>query len=314
VVTGRVLAIVGPTASGKSALALAVAEAHGGEIVNADALQVYRGLDIGTAKPSVEERERIPHHLIDILDPAEVYSAGEFARRARIAIDEIVERGRMAVVVGGSGLYLRALWSGIAPLPESVPRRRAELEAELAARGLEALADELARVDPSTSARIGRRDAQRILRALEVHRSSGVALSEWIRRSPFGSARLPMRKLGLTLPRAVLYDRIESRARAMLARGWAEEIRGLLVSGVPADAPAFQAIGYAELVAAIEGRIGIESAVARLITRTRRFAKRQETWFRREPEIEWLDARRLETQLSECAIAAGTAGGGGKNE
>jgi tRNA dimethylallyltransferase len=313
-VTPRALAIVGPTAAGKSAFALAVAEAHGGEIVNADALQVYRGFDIGTAKPGAAERGRIPHHLVDILDPTEVYSAGEFVRRARIAVDEIAARGRVAVLVGGSGLYLRALWAGIAPLPESAPERRAELEAELAARGVEALAEELAKVDPTTSARVGRRDAQRILRALEVHRSSGVALSEWIRRAPFGSTGLPMRKLGLTLPRAVLYDRIESRAREMIARGWEEEIRSLLASGVPADAPAFQAIGYAELVGAIEGRIGIESAIAKLITRTRRFAKRQETWFRREPEIEWLDARRLETQLSELAIAAGTAGGGGKNE
>lgn len=310
----RVLAIVGPTATGKSALALAVAEAHGGEIVNADALQVYRGLDIGTAKPGTPDRERIPHHLIDILDPTEVYSAGEFARRARTAVDEIASRGRIAILVGGSGLYLRALWAGIAPLPEAVPEHRAALEQELAERGVEVLADELARVDAATSARIGRRDAQRILRALEVHRSSGVALSEWIRRAPFGSSGLAMRKIGLTLPRAVLYDRIESRAREMLARGWLEEVRDLLDSGVPVNAAAFQAIGYAELVAAIEGRIGIESAIARLVTRTRRFAKRQETWFRREPGIEWLDARRLETQLSELAIAAGTAGGGGKNE
>ena len=309
-----VVAIVGPTASGKSRLALALAEKVGGEIVNADSLQAYRGLDIGTAKPGAEERARVAHHLIDILDPGETYSAGEFSRRATGAIGEIGGRGKTAILVGGSGLYLRALWSGIAPLPPADPAVRAEIERELAERGVEALADELAKVDPATARRIGRRDTQRILRALEVERSSGVALSEWIRRSPFGSSRLPMRKVGLTLPRAVLYDRIEARAREMLSRGWLEEVRTLLASGVPVSAPAFQAIGYSELVAVIEGRIGFEAAVTSLITRTRRFAKRQETWFRREPGIEWLDARRMETQLSELVSAAGTAGGGGKDE
>jgi tRNA dimethylallyltransferase len=309
-----IYAVVGATATGKSALGLALAEAVDGEIVNADSLQAYRGLEIGTAKPSPEERARVPHHLIDILDPREVYSAGEFAKRARAAIDEIAGRGRPAVLVGGSGLYLRALWSGIAPLPPSDPARRAELERRLAESGIESLAVELEAVDPETSTRIGRRDSQRILRALEVHRATGVAISEWIRRRPFETGALAVRKVGLTLPRAELYDRIEVRARGMIRRGWLDEVKSLLASGLPGDAPAFQAIGYAELVGVIQGRSRIEEAVAALIVRTRRFAKRQETWFRREAEIEWLDARHVERNRAEIAAAVGSIGGGRQDE
>lgn len=305
------IAIVGATATGKSALALALAEAWGGEIVNADALQVYRGFDVGTAKPSPAERARIPHHLIDILDPVENYSAGEFARRARAAIDSITARGRPAILVGGSGLYLRALWSGIAPLPASDPELRQKLERRLVDEGVEALADELAEVDAETARRVGRRDAQRILRALEVREATGVALSAWLRKTPFAADALPMRKIGLTLPRAVLYDRIEARARAMLRDGWADEVRSLLASGVPATAPAFQAIGYTELLAAIEGRRDEGEAVQSLITRTRRFAKRQETWFRRESGIEWLDGRLVDASWNRIVGAVESAGGGG---
>jgi tRNA dimethylallyltransferase len=309
-----VFAVVGATATGKSAFALELAEAIGGEIVNADSLQAYRGLEIGTAKPSAEERARVPHHLVDILDPREVYSAGEFSRRAREALAGIAARGRSAVIVGGSGLYLRALWSGIAPLPPGDPGLRAVLEAELSTHGVEHLADELRRVDPESSSRIGRRDAQRILRALEVQRATGAPISEWIRRQPFEPGAIAVRKLGLTLPRADLYDRIEARARGMIRRGWVEEVRNLLAAGVPAEAPAFQAIGYAELVAAIRGRTGLDEAMTRLIVRTRRFAKRQEAWFRREPEIEWLDARHEDSIRRGIAAAVGSLDGGRQDE
>ena len=307
----EVVAVFGPTASGKSAVAEATAARLETEVVSVDALQVYRGFDVGTAKPSPAERARIPHHLIDILDPVEIYSAGEFARRARAVIDSITARGSPAILVGGSGLYLRALWSGIAPLPASDPELRQELERRLVDEGVEALADELAEVDAETARRVGRRDAQRILRALEVREATGVALSAWLRKTPFAADALPMRKIGLTLPRAVLYDRIEARARAMLRDGWADEVRSLLASGVPATAPAFQAIGYTELLAAIEGRRDEGEAVQSLITRTRRFAKRQETWFRRESGIEWLDGRLVDASWNRIVGAVESAGGGG---
>ena len=240
----RIVAVVGPTATGKSSLALRLARELGGEIVNADALQVYRGFDIGTAKSTPEERRGVPHHLIDILEPGERYSAGEFSRLARDRIRDITARGRCAIVAGGSGLYLRALWSGMAPLPPADPAVRRRLEEQLERDGIAGLYAVLQRVDPPTAARLGARDSQRVLRALEVFETTRRPLSTWIARAPFGAEPLAMRKIGLTLPRAVLYDRIEKRAREMMERGWVEEIERLLASGVDRNAPAFQAIGY----------------------------------------------------------------------
>ena len=179
-----IIAVLGPTASGKTAFGLRLGRELGGEIVNADALQVYRGLDIGTAKPTAEEQAALPHHLIDILDPAEAYSAGEFVRRARPLIDEIRERGRVPILVGGSGLYLRALLEGLSPMPPSDPQTRQELEERCRQEGLEGLFRELEQVDPQTARRLAPRDRQRILRALEVAIASGQPLSSWIRQKP----------------------------------------------------------------------------------------------------------------------------------
>ena len=305
----RVVAIVGPTASGKSALALAFAEAVGGEIVNADALQVYRGFDIGTAKPSLEERRRVPHHLIDILDPGERYSAGEFARRARAALAEIAGRRRTAVLVGGSGLYLRALWSGIAPMPPIDTLVRARLLERLETEGLPALYAELVRLDPPTGARLGNGDTQRILRALEVAVATGETLTSWIARRPFGSEPVAMYKVGLTLPRGVLYDAIAARVQAMVRAGWLEEVRALLAGGVNRDSPAFQAIGYRQWVDWLEGAGRFEETMQKVVTQTKRFAKRQETWFRREGGIDWWDARRARECLTSMMEMPALAGG-----
>ena len=294
----RILAIVGATATGKSELALQLAEAAGGEIVNADALQVYRGLEIGTAKPSAAQRARVPHHLIDLLDPSEPFSAGEFARRARAALREIDGRGRPALVVGGSGLYLRALVGGLAELPAPVPEVRAELERRRIAEGLAPLRAELERLDPPTAARLAAGDTQRTLRALEVVVATGRPLSSWLGGAS-GSAAPPLavRKVGLTLPRAVLYDRIESRVREMIARGWLDEVRSLLASGVGSECPAFQAIGYAQWVRHLAGELHFEAAVREIVVATRRYAKRQETWFRREADVEWLVPQGVEANL-----------------
>lgn len=288
-----VLIVLGPTATGKSALGLRIAEELDGEIVNADALQVYRGLDVGTAKPTAEERRRVPHHLIDVLDPDQPWSAGEFARNARAAIAEIEGRGRLPIVVGGSGLYLRALTEGISPVPPGDPEVRAELRRRLEEEGRETLFAELARVDPETAARLTSGDTQRLLRALEVATVSGRPLSAWIASQPFGTEKFPAFKLGLTLPRAILYDRIENRAAEMVERGWVEEVGGLLARGWTREDAAFQAIGYRQIASCLAGERTLESALEEIVRETRRFAKRQLTWFRRDREIEWIDAREI---------------------
>ena len=296
-VLAPVLAIVGPTATGKSALAMALASALGGEIVNADALQVYRGFDIGTAKPGLEERGRVPHHLIDILEPEERYSAGEFARRARAAIAEIQGRGRVPLVVGGSGLYLRALCEGLSPVPPGDPEVRQRLRERLEAEGLAPLREELRRLDPPTAERLGAGDTQRVLRALEVALVSGRPLSSWTAEQPFGTQGIATIRVGLTLPRGILYDQIAGRVTLMLEAGWLDEVAGLLQRGLSPTLPAFQAIGYRQLVRYLRGTVSLELAVADIVRETRRFAKRQETWFRKEPAVAWFSAQDLERQI-----------------
>ncbi|HKH49988.1 MAG TPA: tRNA (adenosine(37)-N6)-dimethylallyltransferase MiaA [Thermoanaerobaculia bacterium] len=292
-----VLAIVGATATGKSALGLALAEGLDGEIINADALQVYRGFDIGTAKPSLEERARIPHHLIDILEPDERYSAGDFARRAEEAIGEIRSRGRLPIVVGGSGLYLRALFEGISRIPPGDPEVRQRLRERLESEGLETLAAELRERDPETAARLAPGDTQRILRALEVALVSGEPLSAYISRQPFGAQRIASIRVGLTLPRGILYDQIAGRVAQMVQKGWVEEVAGLLSKGLSPSLPAFQAIGYRQLAQSAGGAWSLDRAIAETIRSTRRFAKRQETWFRKEPDITWFSAQEMNRLL-----------------
>jgi tRNA dimethylallyltransferase len=292
-----VLAIVGPTATGKSELAMVLAERLGGEIVNADALQVYRGFDIGTAKPGAEELARVPHHLIDILEPHERYSAGEFARRAREAIAEIQGRRRVPIVVGGSGLYLRALCDGLSPVPPGDPEVRRELRERLEAEGLAPLREELSRLDPATTQRLGAGDTQRVLRALEVALVSGRPLSAWTAEQPFGTQGIAAIRVGLTLPRSILYDRIAGRVTQMLEAGWLDEVETLLRQGFSATLPAFQAIGYRQLVRYLGEMVSLELAVADIVRETRRFAKRQETWFRKEPAVAWFSAQDLERQI-----------------
>lgn len=306
-----VLAIVGATATGKSALAMALAREMGGEVVNADALQVYHGFDIGTAKPGPEERRRVPHHLVDILEPHERYSAGEFARRAHEAIAEIQGRGRTPIVVGGSGLYLRALFDGISPVPPGDPEVREELRRRLEHEGLAALTAELARVDPATAARLAPGDTQRVLRALEVARVSGRPLSSWIARQPFGTQRIAAVRVGLTLPRAILYDQIARRVARMVQEGWVEEVAGLLARGLEPGLPAFQAIGYRQLVRHIVGEWSLEQAVGDTVQATRRFAKRQETWFRKEPDVTWFPAQDLERRTYDVLEHTKQSGHGG---
>ncbi len=292
------IAILGPTASGKTAFGLRLGQQLGGEIINADALQVYRGLDIGTAKPTAEEQAALPHHLIDILDPDEAYSAGEFVRRARPLVNEIQGRGFVPILVGGSGLYLRALLEGLSPIPPTDPQTRKKLEERCRTEGLETLYRELCEVDSQTAKRLAPRDRQRILRALEVAAASGRPLSSWIRQKPLGTKPLKAVKLGLTLPRSILYDRVSRRVAEMVRQGWVEEVATLLDHGLDPNVPAFQAIGYRQIVRHIQESWSLQAAVEDTIQATRRYAKRQMTWFRKETEVRWISASDVEQNLS----------------
>ena len=303
------VAIVGPTASGKSGLGLRLADELGGEIVNADALQVYRGFDIGTDKPTSDVRRRVPHHLIDILDPDERFSAGEFARRARAALADIEGRRKVPIVVGGSGLYLRALLDGMSPIPPGEPAVEEELRRRLGTEGLPALLDELREADPATACRLAAGDTQRILRALLVARSTGRPLSEWIAERPFGIQPLPAVKIGLTLPRAILYDRISGRVTTMVKRGWVEEVKTLLDRGIEPSFPAFQAIGYRQILRHVQGEWSLESALEDTVKATCRYAKRQRTWFRKEAGVRWIPAIELDDAIPSLMHDFESAGG-----
>jgi len=293
-----IVAILGATATGKSALALRLAELLNGEIVNADALQVYQGFDVGTGKPTAADRARVPHHLFDILAPNEPLSAGELARRARTAIADIQARGRLPLVVGGSGLYLRALLAGISPMPEVPARLRAWLTSARHRHGLPTLRRWLRVLDPQSAARTSEGDTQRTLRALELALASGRTQTWWITQSPFADAPLHALRIGLTLPRTVLYDRIADRVSAMVAMGWVGEVERLLEAGWDPGLPAFQAIGYRQLARHVRGEVDLDQAVEETIRATRRFAKRQSTWFRREPDVVWFEAQDPDATLS----------------
>lgn len=289
--------ILGPTAVGKSALALGLADALPLEIVNADALQVYRGLDIGTAKPSAEERVRVPHHLIDILDPSEPFSAGDFRRLALPVIDGIRRRGRTPVVVGGSGFYLRALVEGLSAIPEIPAAVRDAVRQQWRDEGLTAVRRRLEALDPRTAERLPDEDTQRILRGLEVVLATGRGLVDWWDEPPAEEPLEVGHKLGLTLPRALLYDRIAHRVDSMVGDGWVDEVKDLLSCGWLPTSPAFQAIGYRQVIRHIRGEWSLERALEDIVRETRRFAKRQVTWFRKESGVRWIDAQAPEGVL-----------------
>jgi tRNA dimethylallyltransferase len=279
--------VCGPTAAGKTALGAALAERFGGEVVSADAFAVYRGLDIGTAKPDRAMRARIPHHLIDIADPQERYSAGVFVRDADAAISEVYRRGRLPVVVGGTHFYVRALLHGLFPEPAKDVELRAHLEAGWRERP-EKLVEQLRQLDPVSAIRIAPADRQRILRALEVCLVSGRPMSELWRASPGRAPRYRAVVIGVNPPRALLHARISSRVEAMFAGGLLDEIAGLLSSGLSADAHAFKAIGYREGCHVLGGRMTVAEARETTEQSTRQLAKRQLTWLRGEEGVEWL--------------------------
>ena len=282
------VAIAGPTGVGKTEVAVRLASRLRVEVVSADSRQVYRGMDIGTAKPSREQREAVPHHLIDVIDPDESYNAARFRTEARQAIAAIAGRGKLPLVVGGTGLYIRALVRGLLPTPPADPAVRRELTELLRREGVEALHARLRDLDPEAASRIHERDPVRIMRALEIHRLTGAPLgptSHWRESRPEWTLLL----VGLTRSRASLYASLEARVDRMVQGGLLEETRRLLAAGYDPSLPAMQGIGYRHFVRVLRGEWSEARALRALKRDTRLYAKRQWTWLAREAEIRWLD-------------------------
>jgi tRNA dimethylallyltransferase len=284
---GKIVAVCGPTCTGKSDLGLQIAQSLRGEIVNADSMQVYRHFDIGSAKPSSDVRAAVPHHLIDVVEPDGESNAALFQAMADDAISGIIGRGRVPVVVGGTGLYLRVLLHGLFQAAGD-PEVRGRLKERYAAAPLETY-EELKKVDPDYALRISHKDGIRVVRALEVHAVSGITMSEWQRRHGFEEERYTACRIGLRRDRKELYRRIDARVEAMLRQGWVEEVEKLLQAGYGPGLKPFKSIGYREIVLYIRGKITHATMVERVKTSTRHYAKRQFTWFLRENDIEWYE-------------------------
>jgi tRNA dimethylallyltransferase len=282
--------ICGPTAAGKTAAALALADHFDLEVVSADSRQVYRLMDIGTAKPTAEERARVPHHLLDVVWPDEPFDAAYFSKLAAPAIDAILARGRLPLLVGGTGLYIRALTEGLADIPGANPSVRRRLEEVADSEGCAVLYRRLGEVDPAAAAQLHPNDRIRLVRALEVFELTGRPLSDWQQAHGFRERRYRLLKIALTPPRDELYRRIESRAQAMFADGLIEETQALLTAGYDPHLKSLQTIGYRETVRLLQGNCTREEALAEVQQATRRYAKRQLTWFRADSEMIWVDS------------------------
>ena len=285
----NIICIAGPTASGKTALAVELAKELNGEVVSCDSMQVYRRMDIGTAKPSIDEMQGIVHHMIDVAEPDEDFSVSRYCAMAAPMVEDIVARGKTAIIAGGTGLYMDSLIQGndFAPFPSTGVREK--LEQEAAEKGIQTLYDRLSAIDPEAAGRLHLSDKKRIIRALEVYLETGETITEHNRKTQQLSPRFTPLWLGLDFEnRADLYERIDRRVGLMLEMGLIDEIQGLLAAGIPEKCTALQAIGYKEFVAALRGECTIEEAADLVRQSSRRYAKRQLTWFRRNKGIHWL--------------------------
>ena len=285
----NIICIAGPTASGKTALAVELAKELNGEVVSCDSMQIYKGMDIGTAKPTQEEMQGIVHHMIDVAEPDEDFSVSRYCSQAAPIVDDILSRGKTAIIAGGTGLYMDSLIQGndFAPFPSPGVRERLEQEAE--AQGIHVLFDRLAAVDPEAAGKLHLSDRKRIIRALEVYLETGETITAHNRKTQLIPPRYSPLWLGLDFEnRADLYGRIDRRVGLMLEQGLIAEIQGLLAAGVPPKCTAMQAIGYKEFVAALKGECTIGEAADQVRQSSRRYAKRQLTWFRRNQKIHWL--------------------------
>lgn len=284
----RIYCIVGPTASGKTRLSVALAQALGAEIVSCDSMQIYKYMDIGTAKPTAEEKGGVPHHMMDFLDPRESYSVSRYVEEADLCVQSILRKSKPVVIVGGTGLYLDSLIAGrqFAPFPQT--GKREELTELARSRGIEAVMEQLRRVDPESAARIHPSNEKRVIRALEIWLETGKTMTEHDRESREIPPKYRPIYIGLDYTnRQDLYDRIDLRVQQMIREGLVEEVRSLLERGVPAEATSMQAIGYKELVAFLRGEGTLEEAVAAIQQGSRRYAKRQRTWFYRNEAVHW---------------------------
>ncbi|HEX5132673.1 MAG TPA: tRNA (adenosine(37)-N6)-dimethylallyltransferase MiaA [Candidatus Krumholzibacteria bacterium] len=313
-IPARCISIMGATATGKSALAIDLATEFHGEIVSMDSRQVYRGFTIGTAKPPLADMQRVPHHLIDTLDPVEPTSAGRHAAAAESVVRDVVARGAVPILAGGTGLYFRAFFHGLAPVV--IPRaEQMRLRDAFSGRSNGDLYSELERRDPDRARALSPNDRVRITRALEIIAYTGLPASELLRRRTGGAGGLTHFKLVLTLPRPMLHARIEKRTRALFDAGWVDEVRGLLAADVPADCPAMRGLGYAEIAGALSRGEDPAGCLDAVVTATRQYAKRQETFFRGERDAVWVDigeegATRRVRGLVRAFLAAGGANPG----
>ncbi len=287
-----VLFIVGPTAVGKTALSVKIAEKTGAEIISADSRQIYKYLDIGTAKVEDHLRQKIPHYLIDIRTPDQYFSAGQFADLAREIIRDIINRGKLPVVVGGSGLYIRALIDGFFSGKVRDESIRRILDEELGAKGLEALYQELMQVDPAYALKISPNDPHRILRALEVYRATGKPFTDWHKKKPAPAFFRPV-QFGLTMERSLLYQRINQRVDEMLKFGLIDEVQKILQMGFSKELNALNTVGYKEVIQYINQEISYSEMLELIKRHTRQFAKRQLTWFKKDKRINWLDVSHI---------------------
>ncbi len=285
-----VVLLAGPTAVGKTQLALEIAHRLGAEIINCDSMQVYRYMEIGTAKPTPEERALVAHHLLDVADPDEPFDAARYAELARPVIESLRNRGKVPLVVGGTGLYMKVLTRGICPAAPRDPAIREQLRRELEEHGLERLYQKLGRVDPEAGRRLHPHDRQRVLRALEVQYLTGIPLSCWQSQHRFQQTIYRTVKIFLYRDRNVLYERINRRVRQMLEQGLLAEVRRLLAMGYGPELKSMQAVGYKQLAAHLLGACPLASAVTDMERATRHYAKRQLTWFRGDPEFRWMQA------------------------
>ena len=285
----QIITIAGPTASGKTALSILLAKEMDGEIVSCDSMQVYKDMDIGTAKPTLEEQAGIPHHMLSVAEPWEDFSVSRYCAMADPIVEDILRRGKSPIIVGGTGLYMDALIRGNAFAPCPSTGRREELEALAASQGIEAVIERLRAVDPESAARLHPSDQKRIIRAMEVYLETGMTITEHNRKTQEIPPKYhPIRFALADRQRQTLYDRIDRRVDTMVEAGLIEEIQGLLARGIPEKCTAMQAIGYKEFVAALHGACSLEEAAGQVKQASRRYAKRQLTWFRRNPENIWL--------------------------
>lgn len=289
----KIIIIVGPTATGKSKLAVKLCHDFNGSVINADSVQVYKHLNIGTAKPDAEEMDGVPHYLLDSLSPCEPFCAADFRKAAISAIDEITRNGRNVFIVGGTGLYLRVLMGGMIDAPDADPAIQEELGIRASKEGGYALYEELQTVDPQTAQNIDPNDRFRIIRALGFYLSTGEPISKARREHAFGEKDFNALKIGLRMDRARLYKRIEARVERMIAEGLEAEARGLLKMGYTREQKPLTSIGYKQMLMYIDGEMSLNEAVGLIKRDTKRYAKRQFTWFNREDDIDWFDSERV---------------------